>query len=82
MRGRNYLKDKKKVAAPEPMFSLAAVDHVELDAPTFHIARYLPSMRCAALVEARCVERPSPSRQHERSWSWLVCGRDSVGDGL
>ena len=55
VRGRNYLVDKKKVAASEPMFSLAAVDHVELDAPTFHLARFLPSLRCGSLVRACCV---------------------------
>lgn len=60
VRGRNYLKDRKKVAAPEPMFSLAAVDHVELDAPTFHIARSLPSLRCVALGEiALCCASPT-----------------------
>lgn len=47
MRGRNYLTDRKKIAADAPMFELAAVDHVELDAPTFHIARHLPSLKCA-----------------------------------
>jgi len=47
VRGRGYLTDRKKVAAGPPMFALAAVDHVELDAPTFHLARCLPSLRCA-----------------------------------
>jgi len=47
VRGRGYLTDRKKVAAGPPVFALAAVDHVELDAPTFHLARCLPSLRCA-----------------------------------
>jgi hypothetical protein len=52
VRGRGYLTDRKKVAAGPPMFALAAVDHVELDAPTFHLARCLPSLRCARTARA------------------------------
>ncbi len=47
MRGPNYLRDKKKVLADDPLFALAAVDLLEMETPTFHIARYLPSLRCA-----------------------------------
>jgi len=56
VRGRGYLTDRKKVAAGPPMFALAAVDHVELDAPTFHLARCLPSLRCA-LEKYTCMEK-------------------------
>ena len=45
VRGPSYLADKKKVLADEPLFALAAVDLLELDAPTHHIARYLPSLK-------------------------------------
>jgi hypothetical protein len=46
LRGPNYLHDKKKVLADEPLFALAAVDLLEMDTPTFHIARFLPSLKC------------------------------------
>ncbi len=46
MRGPNYLRDKKKVVADDPLFALAAVDLLEMEAPTFHIARFLPSLKC------------------------------------
>lgn len=45
MRGPNYLRDKKKVLADDPLFALAAVDLLEMETPTFHIARYLPSLK-------------------------------------
>ncbi|KAK9823769.1 hypothetical protein WJX72_005371 [[Myrmecia] bisecta] len=45
VRGVNYLKDKKKADAEEPVFGLASVDLVDTDAPTFHIAQHLPSIR-------------------------------------
>ena len=48
VRGPSYLSDKKKVQADDPLFALAAVDLIELDAPTHHIARYLPSLKCVA----------------------------------
>lgn len=47
VRGPNYLRDKKKVPASEPLFSLAAVDLVECETGCFHIAQYLPSLKCA-----------------------------------
>lgn len=47
VRGPNYLNDKKKVLADDPLFALAAVDLLEMDAPTFHIARFLPSLKWA-----------------------------------
>lgn len=46
LRGPNYLHDKKKVLADDPLFALAAVDLLEMDTPTFHIARFLPSLKC------------------------------------
>lgn len=46
VRGPNYLRDKKKILAHEPLFALAAVDLVECETGTFHIAQYLPSLKC------------------------------------
>ncbi|KAK9822326.1 hypothetical protein WJX74_007890 [Apatococcus lobatus] len=45
IRGANYLKDKRKVAASEPQFRLASVHLVEVPQPTFDIARLLPNIR-------------------------------------
>eukprot|EP00891_Asterochloris_glomerata_P006240 jgi/Astpho2/6240/fgenesh1_pg.00088_%23_51_t len=45
IRGPTYLRDKKKVMAEEPVFGLASVDLVELDAPTLHVAQHLPSIK-------------------------------------
>lgn len=45
MRGPTYLKDKKKIAAGDSVFTLAAVDLVALPHAVDHIARYLPSIR-------------------------------------
>lgn len=45
VRGADYLRDKKKIPAAEPVFSLAATDLLQVDKPTPHIARYLPSLR-------------------------------------
>ncbi len=39
------VQDKKKVMAEEPVFGLASVDLVELDAPTLHVAQHLPSIK-------------------------------------
>ena len=47
VRGPNYLRDKKKIPASDPLFSLAAVDLVECETGCFHIAQYLPSLKCA-----------------------------------
>ena len=44
VRGPTYLDDHRKVDAGEPMLSLAAVDLLDLDAPTFNVARSLPSI--------------------------------------
>ena len=49
VRGANYLKDKKKIPAQEPMFSLAATDLLQLEKPIFNIARFLPSLRSAII---------------------------------
>ena len=45
VRGANYLRDKKKIPAAEPAFSLAATYLMQVEQPTFHIARFLPSLR-------------------------------------
>ncbi|KAL0043136.1 hypothetical protein WJX79_010214 [Trebouxia sp. C0005] len=45
VRGQTYLKDKKKIEADEPVFGLASVDLVEVEAPTWHIAQHLPAIR-------------------------------------
>lgn len=45
VRGANYLSDKKKILAPEPMFRLISVDLVKLDQPTQHIGQYLTSVK-------------------------------------
>jgi hypothetical protein len=38
--------DRKKELSADPVFALATVDLLELDKSTFHIAPYLPSIRC------------------------------------
>lgn len=45
VRGPAYLTDHRKVEAGDTVFALASVDLVELDAPTFNVARFLPSIR-------------------------------------
>jgi hypothetical protein len=45
VRGGSYLRDHKKAAAGDPVFELASMDLVETDAPCFHIARFLPSIK-------------------------------------
>ena len=40
------VQDKKKIEADEPVFGLASVDLVEVEAPTWHIAEHLPAIRC------------------------------------
>ena len=40
------VQDRKKFPAGEPVFRLASVDLLELDAPTTHLARFLPSLTC------------------------------------
>jgi Protein ENHANCED DISEASE RESISTANCE 2, C-terminal len=48
VRGPNYLSDKKKVEAEALEAELLSVDLVDV-APTFHIARHLPSaLHCTA----------------------------------
>lgn len=44
VRGPTYLDDHRKIDAGEPMLSLAAVDLLDLDAPCFDVARFLPSI--------------------------------------
>ena len=41
--------DKKKIEADEPVFGLASVDLVEVEAPTWHIAQHLPAIRWVPL---------------------------------
>ena len=47
VRGPSYLLDRKKVAAAEPVFTLAAVDLLRFKAPRKHVAPLLPSMRAS-----------------------------------
>ncbi|CAK0780512.1 hypothetical protein CVIRNUC_005077 [Coccomyxa viridis] len=47
VRGPNYLRDKKKIPANDPLFALAAVDLVECETSTFHIAQHLPSLKAS-----------------------------------
>lgn len=44
------MQDKKKIEADEPVFGLASVDLVEVEAPTWHIAEHLPAIRCSSLA--------------------------------
>lgn len=57
VRGPTYLRDKKKVLADDPLFALAAVDLLEMEAPTFHIARFLPSLKCTFASTCCCTRR-------------------------
>eukprot|EP00891_Asterochloris_glomerata_P007511 jgi/Astpho2/7511/Aster-02077 len=43
VRGPDYLKDRKKILAEDPVCRLSSANLLEV-APTFHIARYLPSI--------------------------------------
>ncbi|KAK9906580.1 hypothetical protein WJX75_004515 [Coccomyxa subellipsoidea] len=45
VRGPNYLQDKKKVLPDAPVCSLVSLNLLSLAEPTFHIARFLPSVR-------------------------------------
>jgi len=45
VRGPNYLVDKRKIMAGEPMFRLMSVDLLKLDRPTPHISQYLNSIK-------------------------------------
>jgi len=54
------MQDKKKIEADEPVFGLASVDLVEVEAPTWHIAQHLPAIRwfpspCTASVIHHCM---------------------------
>ena len=53
--------DRKKIPAGEPAFRLASVDLLELDRPTTHLARFLPSLACVAvlalLIHCDCSKR-------------------------
>ncbi len=44
------MRDKKKIPAAEPVFSLAATDLLQVEQPTPHIARFLPSLRFPLLI--------------------------------
>lgn len=48
VRGPTYLADHRKVEAGDTVFALASVDLVELDAPAFNVARFLPAIRDSA----------------------------------
>jgi hypothetical protein len=48
VRGPAYLADHRKVEAGDTVFALASVDLVEVDAPTFDVSRFLPSIRDSA----------------------------------
>ena len=48
VRGPSYLADHRKVEAGDTVFSLASVDLVEVDAPTFNVSRFLPSIQAAS----------------------------------
>lgn len=77
VRGPNYLKDRKKIPAKEPAFTLAAVDLLEVEKPTLHIARFLPSLRCeipAASPGNRHLLHPKP----EPFWRALTSGCDAA----
>ena len=45
VRGKNYLTDRKKIPAEDPVFQLVATDLMQVDEPTPHIARFLPSLK-------------------------------------
>ena len=49
------MQDKKKIEADEPVFGLASVDLVEVEAPTWHIAQHLPAIRCTYTASTRHV---------------------------
>lgn len=61
VRGPHYLSDKKKVEAAALEAELLSVDLVDV-APTFHIARHLPSaLHCTAPFMFIMQARPPPS---------------------
>jgi len=59
VRGPNYLRDKKKIPAAEPVFSLAATELLQVDKPTPHIAQFLPSLRSTATKRIQNLEGSS-----------------------
>jgi len=64
VRGRNYLSDKKKISAAEPMFRLLSVDLVKLDQPTRHIGQYLTSVRNSPSTFSFVVQIMVPGPPH------------------
>ena len=49
------MQDKKKIEADEPVFGLASVDLVEVEAPTWHIAQHLPAIRWVTPPPLHCI---------------------------
>ncbi|CAD7698962.1 unnamed protein product, partial [Ostreobium quekettii] len=64
LRGANYLRDKKKELADEPVFDLVSVDLVKIVKPTPHIARYLPSIQCSSAAFSYVVQIMIPGPPH------------------
>ncbi|EIE22257.1 DUF1336-domain-containing protein [Coccomyxa subellipsoidea C-169] len=83
VRGPNYLRDKKKVLADDPLFALAAVDLLEMETPTFHIARYLPSLKKSKAPFTFIVNIMVPSAQpFSLVMSWAADADQSGSSGL
>ncbi len=61
VRGKNYLVDKKKIAAALPMFELVAVDLLEMEEPIYHVCQHLPSVQHSPAPFLFCVQMMVPS---------------------
>ena len=64
VRGPNYLVDKKKIPAEEPVFKLASVDLVKLDQPTPNIAQHLYSVQNSTSAFSFVVQIMVPGPPH------------------
>lgn len=64
VRGPNYLRDKKKILASEPVLKLLAVDLAKLDHPTRHIGRYLDSVQRSPAAFSFVVQIMVPGPPH------------------
>lgn len=76
VRGPNYLRDKKKILASEPLFALAAVDLVECESGCFHIAHYLPSLKCVFRTVTSLALQRRVSHAGQPRCAMMSCGEN------
>eukprot|EP00884_Botryococcus_braunii_P002944 jgi/Botrbrau1/12650/Bobra.67_1s0016.1 len=83
IRGANYLHDRKKIIADEPLFELASVDLVDLPKPMLHLAPHLPSVRDSKAPFLFVVQLMVPGPPHQAlviSWEADYDPRQEAGE--